>query len=276
MSLNYVHPAIPLVTRDNNVWHQKYTTLEYLELNLPNGDRCIQRIGRFFELNPNIRSFASDTISLWNIRQAFKESLVQLDDLAITGRAKPDLLSLLNELHGKGFYKRLHLYSANCTDIDLISNLNGLIKLHYDTFGIANMERLEPLILAGIKELATEYLLRADTENLAKSLVSLERLCIGKCNYNELIPFIRHSKFLKKIGIHYYNEYVIDLKAWNEERKKLIGNERVTSKLLVYMQAGAYSKFKWANKETSLTFIELRRRHSFQWGHHFASIEDRY
>lgn len=188
-----------------------------------------------------------------------------------------DAVSLLNELYCKGLYKRLHVYSADESDIDIFSKLNGLSKLHYSRIDVVAVQGIKPTILGGLKELAFEASLSsssADMEKLAKSLVNLERLCIYKGGYNEILPFIQYSKFLKKIRIDEYDGDALDLKALNETRKKMIEKVRgcKLNKLMVFMGEQSYLKFKWANRETNLDFIEFRRRDSYDWGHHFAFI----
>lgn len=164
---------------DNIVcWLQNYPKLEHFELNL-NRAIIINDIGRFFERNSNILSFATTSEFFWANREMF----------AILGRIDKNMFLLLTKLYNKNFYKRLYMYLTDDSDMSHISKVNGLKKLYIIELNTDNLQGFH-IDLAGLEELAFEMTSLPNTEKLAKDLVNVERIHIYQGGYDHIIPFI--------------------------------------------------------------------------------------
>lgn len=250
-----------------NEWlHHSYPTLERLELDLPNCN-AIKELKEFFELNVQIRSFATNVEFLYKNRSLITASKVKLDDLAIVGQVNDNMHALLDDFHRQGIFKRLHLYNskANQGYIDRIASLDGLEKLFIGSVTHPS-RRLNCMDLTNLKELALYTAHIVCTSDLASGLFNLKRLYIREANAKDITPFIQLSPRLKSIKIPIYDD-VVDMVAWNQERNKLFGATKVT----IFLPEICYLKHKWANakKRQQLNMVEIRRAESYNWLHHF-------
>lgn len=206
-----------------------------------------------------------------------------LDNWMIESNVKLDLLyiyiycrkiisricKLLNTLHEKGFYKRLHLYTGvdfECDDIIMneFATLRALEMLYLiDLRGNMNISPFPQL-----KEFRMYCLIDSpDTEILAKLFVNIEKIYSVYSNFEFILPFLLHSKKLKELRVYcprywqssqkLFNEdnYVINLEALNRERSKCNGSSKVT----IFTEEKAYLNTKYAKMRTNYEFIELKR-----------------
>lgn len=269
----------------NNDWLlRKYPTLEHLELidiyELRNNE-----LKTFFELNPNVRSFSTDSVSFEENLHFFLSTDVKLNKLAIeysSRNVSDNVHDLLAQLYEKGCFKTLYIYSA----CDLQANLDQFLSktlssavesLHLDISWRWYDEFHIDVCLKNLKVLAVDNLDKvADIENLPSKLPNIEKIYFIYTNSKEILPFIRKSPKLKTILLkrRYYAAEFPDLIQMNQERKKLAGARKVA----IYLCENNFLASKWGIKKTNLEMIELRRFESFEWNYlnshfrHYHSI----
>lgn len=192
----------------------------------------------------------------------------ELDQDTLTTQS---LCSLLNQLHERGFYKRLHLYIPSIIErnSEYVAGLRGLEKLCIKEFS----ESHSLAHLNGLKELAIlDGANPHDMEILAYPNVNLQYLFIRNASYADLLPFVRRSVHLKCIKVFpkdksSFNGDILNLVQLNKERSKL-ENAR---KAIIYVPDNVFLTTKWAinSGNTKLRFIEMRRSDSYEWDHHY-------
>lgn len=198
------------IAYNRGTWLQRnYPKLEHLELTLHN-KFIFNELKPFFELNPNIQSFATSCHCIWMTRNMLLKLKTQLHSLEIKKfdyefygsdeeHGKP-VFRLLNQLFEHGFYKQLHFYvpKLDYKLSDQLVALNGLTKLTIEQFTkccdlrqLRKLKELNILDCSKVTQLAM----------LANNLVSLERLYLQNATYNDILPFIRHSTNLKHFKV---------------------------------------------------------------------------
>lgn len=268
-----------IIDETGNPWLlQHYPTLEHLQLTTRYPFR-IHELSGFFRRNPNMRTFSTSVRCLWENRHELLECGTKFEQLEIQmlDNFYRDLIDvrsicdLLNQLHARGFYNRLHLYvkRADQKCSEHIVSLHGLESLSIRQFGechkLAQLTDLKELtILDGTKA--------TDVDTLANGLDNLERIFIQNATYNQMIPFICRSTKLNKFKIfpkdeNCFNAGIICLPFLNREREKLDGARKVT----VYVPDNVFLKTKWATKngEINFTSVEMKRADSYEWNHHY-------
>ncbi|XP_055310988.1 uncharacterized protein LOC129573876 [Sitodiplosis mosellana] len=243
---------------------QNHPTLQHLALNGHITFRNDQ-LKDSLENNPNIRSLQITAKLLWETRDSILNSDVELDDLAIvlSDNSNDDILSLLTDLHGRGFYRRLHLRSYRVPPVDRLLSLQGLVALYFSPIFFRG-EKIELPPLVNIRELGfyvhwgTSRNNGVNTIALASRLMNLERLFIARPNFEDLLPFIRRSINLKYVEIYLFKGKVLEIYALNKERKKVEGARKVT----IYVDEDVYLATKSAKAETLLGLIEIKRKES--------------
>lgn len=140
------HDKSVIIGTDNRWLYRKYKSIENLEL-IEIHKMNENELELFFQRNPNIRSFSTDTKSLWDNRQTFIKTGITLETLAvdifqtITFDHNNDPLSmvdyiyyLLDELYKQGSYKHLHLYMVflNQMFVQQFFSLNAIEVLNGD------------------------------------------------------------------------------------------------------------------------------------------------
>lgn len=268
-----------IIDETGNAWLlQHYSTLEHVQLTTRYPFR-IHELSGFFERNANIRSFSTSSRCLWENRNELLVSPAKFQRLEIQMldnfyRDLIDIRSicdLLNQLHARGFYNRLHLCVKRVDQkwSDQIIGLKGLENLSIRHFGECHkLTQLTQLIDLIILDGGTA----TDMDTLANGLRNLERVFIQNVTYNQMIPFIRRSKKLNKFKVipkedACFNGGVIKLATLNREREKLTDARKVT----VYVPDNVFLKTKQAmkNGEINLHFIEMKRASSYEWDQHY-------
>lgn len=257
----------------NIKWLKKvYPKLEHLEI-YQIGFK-VDQLKKFFERNHSVRSFSVDANCLWQNEESIVGANVELDDLIVDIYGWEfrieSINSLLNRLHERGFYKRLHLY-APYTDqptTEQITCLPGLVKIYLSNYiayaiFLPQLNHLKELSFRSCPEFF-------ETEILASKFDSLERVFFEQANLDDIIPFVHRLAKLEKINVdHFKNETklntILDLKAMNDEREKLFDAQKVT----IFVEEKVYLDTKWALTDINLSLIELKRSESFEWNHHF-------
>lgn len=260
--------------------NRKYPTLEYLKLESLSS-KLIRGIAMFLELNPNIRKFAITSITLWENRDQFMSANIKLDELAIEVHCFDivewkTICDLLNELHKRGFYRKLQLYLVGTSGIqnreliDQLTNVNELIKVLFFFFS-------DPFALSPLKNLEEIYVDRskyiADLEILPYNLINFKRIHFYAASIDDIMPLIKRSVKMQRIkvdilegGVHFNeNTKVIDLLTLNRTREQLTDAKKMT----LYVTDRIYLATKWAMKGTDFGFIRLKRLSSYEWHHDF-------
>lgn len=258
---------------------QAYPKLEHLEL-IPFKKLQIDELSTFFAYNSKVRSFSTSGQCLWVNRNILLLSAAKLDTLEIRmievkmspsdefGVAETRLqaiCTLCNQLHERGFYRRLHVYindDEQIPSIDALATVAGLEKLcirkfkkDYSFVPLANVREL--VIWEGAKNI--------DLEALAQKCVKLERLYFGSHTIDHLLPFIRRSVKLNKVKAFskIKTNFSIAIANLNAQREKLTG----AHKLIIYVPDNIFLATKWAaqNGDINLSLVELRRGDSYEF-----------
>lgn len=251
-----------IIIGDGNDWLQrKYPTLENIELTelyKLNGNE----LKTFFVLNPNVRTFSTDSPSLWENRETFLTCDVKLDKLAVEFTSKDvavSVVDLLVELFERGFFKRLHVYSAFGSQRHLERMLSlplaqSLEMLHINQHDFANDVCLENVTVLG----NSNYF---HLENLPEKLPNLERVYFYEISTDDILPLIKYSPKLRTIkifrligGTFYKNHF--DLSVYNMERAKLKGARKVTIYIDEYFVMQPHMDYK---------LVKLERFDWFDW-----------
>lgn len=270
-----------LLSRYRTWLKQTYPTLQSFGI-FPSLDikSCLE-IPIFLELNPNIRTFETSSRYIWEYRDSLLTANVKLDNLLIQD-SRVDIgtiCGLLNELHERGFYKRLHFhyydgihrcsYPFSQQKIDQLASLEALVTLHLDcerkNITLSALKNLEELYVDNSKYIT-------DLSATATNLRNLKEIYFYQTSFDDIRTFIHRSMGLRKITLHKptYSYYVyrysdyepIDIVTLNIDRMKLPNAMKTT----IYVEDGMFLAIKWAHKETDLSLIRLKRIDSFRCG----------
>lgn len=173
-----------------------------------------------------------------------------------------DLIDILNELHKKGFYKKLLVYSFEKLSTAQLLGLPGKIYLVIDT----RTKLMKYPVLPNVMGLEIRNHCDMETSKfnmnaLAKSFVNLNTLNIYSECVDDLLPFIRQSVKLKNVtfrecGQKEHEETLhCNISALNGERKKLKGACKVT----IHVDEDIYLVTKWGKVGTALDLVEIKR-----------------
>lgn len=274
--------------RIENQWLlNEYPKLEYLEI-IPKYTFQIDELNGFFERNPNVKGFSTDSQCLWKNRKQLMKSSASLDLLEVKESLElldeddddendgeeltmQSLCKLLNQFHERGFYKRLHFFIHKFDEEKSyqLTLVKGLVKVHIKKF----TKTYSLPLLTSLKELAIHNGANVNDMNiLANSLVHLQRLYLNDVSIDYLMPFIRQSSNLKKIKILpkcdvHFNGGTLKPITLNREREKLADARKVT----IYVPDHVFLRTKWAhnNGDTNLNLVEMKRCDSIEWDDHF-------
>lgn len=242
---------------------QHYPHLEDVHLG-PRRYHKINELRTFLQNHPNIQSFSTSSKCLWANRHDLLDSHIELDILNIRITTFGDIKecgTLLNELYENGFYKQLHL-NMDFLDqqiCDVLTSMRRLVKLkiqHLDNiFNLPTLSSLKELeVPSGVNALS---IIR-----LATGLVNLEGLYIRNVTCNDILPFIQHSKKLRKIQA-YLRDDILPLRLYNNERATLYG----ACKMKIFVNDDVFLKTRWSirNGKTDLDFVEMKRMGSHNY-----------
>lgn len=246
---------------------QKYPKLQSFKMTI-----AFKKILPFLELNPNIQNFETNTNYIWEYRDSLLTTNVKLDTLlVIEYKIEIGMIcNLLNELHKRGFYKKLkfHSYGPGSYDndhsqqkVDHLATLESLVSLrlniYFTTISLSALcNSLEEMYI-------DNALYISDLSFIANNLINLKQIHFGDACLRNIHPFIFRSLNLEKIVFYdkncIYGTY-FDIYALNIERKKLPNAKKIT----IYVNEQVYLATKWAFKNTDLSLIRLKRIESFQ------------
>lgn len=269
-------PESIIIGSDNDWLLRKYPTLEHFKL-AQRRPFQLDALTNFLERNTNIKKFSTYTYFFWENRERLSQANVELDDLALCAIFEKiedfhPLIHLLNELHARGFYKRLHFSHNRCeqTLIDQLTSAKELVTL-YLMYG-ANV-RLSGL--TNVEDLFYEDSSRInDLEEMATKLNKLERIRFSIAQPGPIKMLVCKAASLKTIIVYSFwaqtygnkqwatldqiqlgNLPIFDLRQLNEERGKLPNARKVR----LYVEETVYLATKWAIKETNFGFVRMLR-----------------
>lgn len=260
----------PFVDAPNQWLCRQYPLLEHFKLVLQE-DCIVDELKEFLELNPNLRSFSTDSQRLFDVCDQLYESSSKLDVFKVKNDDMIDFTTTCNiikKLHAQGFYNRLHIEVDECSDECSIglASLPNLEKLCIKKF--MGVHRLSTLI--ALKELAIlKNVNTVDMDILANLLRGLQRVFLFGASYADILPFVKCSADLKKIKVYpkdeaSFKDGILNLHALNKERAKLPGARKV----MIYVPDKMFMKTKWEIKDgnVDLDFIEMQRYDLWSWG----------
>lgn len=253
----------------------RYPVLEHLHWTQTKDVGIINELKTFFEINPQVRSFATNVQTLWANRHIFQESSIELDDLTIEvdeedgdKRVEATIYDLLQRLHEHGVYKRLHFHlkSFNQQTLNEMIPLKSLKSLCLN-YNYENDENVALPQWMDLMELKVSF--HFDLSNmhvLAHQHKNLKRIKLYTINLSDFFELIRHSVHLTKAKVKHIDGFdILDLAVLNKERECLKGAERLT----IYLPEEIYLATKWAMNGVTFSLIDIRRESSHEWGHHF-------
>lgn len=265
-----------LIGSSNNWLHRNFSTLEHFEVRSC-GNRSLEELKTFLELNPNIRKLAINSTCFKINKNTLLATDAKLNNLAIDYDPSPwtdnTFYTTLNELLHRNFYKRLHFYCRYPYGLyngDRLDSLNAYVKLHIITAGFP----IDLSIARDLEELCIPNISHIINLDMLCNLKKLERISMYHAKSDDILPFITSAKQLRKIkisqfhsGLHFNRKSnILDLIAFNEERKKLDNAIKVT----IYAEENVYLATKRAMGLNELTLIDLKRIDSFDCDHDFS------
>lgn len=247
--------------KNNNWLLQKYRKLEHVSLMIyddielySNLESCAE-LKIFLEQNPTIQTIEILGNILLKIKEIFMTANATIDQLNIFCSKSMDcegLRVLLNDLHGRCFYKRLHLLgSFHQTFVDLLRNLHPVEKL--------TILRIEADIacpaMKNVKELHGDNCEKFDV--IFKCAVNVERVVWKQLGFDQILLLVSSLVCLREIELkqRLMLRGVFDILVLNKAREKLIG----ACKVIIYVPDPEYLPTKWAFGHLELNLIELRR-----------------
>lgn len=259
-----------LIGTSNQWLLQRYPRLENVILN-PNHNLQINELKTFLEINSMILRFSIDSNFLIANEGAFNTNSLDILAVKFDRRANLELcFNKLNELHARGFHKRLHVDCSDCilsqSDVDRMASIAGFVKLTVtmyrpdpqQTITFGNLQKLEQLDI--IRTRIT------DSNNLANKLINLQRLVLSDALPEDIFNFTSRSVKLNTIVVccdsfHFSPNLILDLSALNKQRAQLAGAHKIN----IYVREKIYLATKWAMKQTMFEFIEMKRIESHNW-----------
>lgn len=271
-----------LNNRRNSWLLQTYPKLFHLELS-PRYSLEIHEMKSFFELNPNVTSFTTNSHCLWANKDSLFGTTIKLNSLEIKHFESDyhfhyaervsitSMRQLLNQLHNEGFYKRLHLYvkSIDQPNSCELALLNGLEQLT-----IGHLEKSHNLCsLENLKELSIYDCSNATDFEILAIRLKLEKVYLCKAKYEHLLSFVRHSVKLNTIKISFNADHfdgALNLSFLNKQRKQLTNARMV----IIYVDDNIFLATKWAtrNSDGDLDLVEMRRANALCWDFDYSSI----
>lgn len=273
-----------IIIGTGNDWLLKeYPSLQHLELTdlyeFKNND-----LKMIFQQNANIRSFSTDAKTLLINRHNFLSSNIKFKKLAVDFHhpknidtdAEPIfivnlLYNLLIELHEKGLYEILHIYTTFVDRNNCMQKLFSLKPLEMLSVFVISIEN--PLMKLRELDINKGSDIN-DLESFPTKVPELEQIYFSEASADDILPFIRQSRKLKIMKIDflldgtYLENGILDLMALNKEREKLVK----ARKIMLYINETVFLATKWVQKEMNLKMIEFRRGESFE----FEKLNSRY
>lgn len=269
----------------NNKWmHRQIPKLERFDLRNEIEHRFtettprIDELKTFLEINPNVRTFSVTADCLWTNQESFLNSTISLDELLVCVNKKLKLTAfygLLNDLHDRGFHKRLQLsflFKENQEDIGKLDTLKKLEKLDVSTsnyrISLAAFSHLKELHINKSQEIV-------DLESPPYIDLQIQRIWIGFAAFRHILLLVRKIVGLKKLRIAYFEDgaqfnlpgNLLDVDALNKEREKLRLDrviENDVSQVTIYVREPVFIATKWTINGRKFDLVRLQRYESYE------------
>lgn len=223
--------------------------------------QCTTELLTFFQQNPSIRIFSTNSTFLAMCRPFMLGSNIKFDRLNIyMNKHLKFNCQLANDFHRYEFYQHLHLY-CNQEEFfgdQLLSEFHDLEKLHVLTlcegFSIPAVESIKDVSIGMFYLLPSEF-----PELMATKFSNLRRIDIQFAHLRDVQTFIRYSAKLEEIKLWRLTvdnpdePKISDFIALNEERKKLPQARKVT----IFINEPHFLKLKFmGNIDSSLIAVK--------------------
>lgn len=238
---------------------EHYPTLEHIELERVEDDddttTTMENVNLklFLEKHSKLNRFTADFDHLWANRDSLMQSNVKLEALKVDFCAarvpSGEIVNFFKALYDRGFYKRLFVSVSLLGDMDVSDAfyaLPAMEKLLLKSFDW----NLDFSRLSHLNELVC-YTAETAWEKVARNLIHLERLYIRNATVDQLIPFARHSRYLKEMIID--RAAPTDFTAFNEARMKFGRHMSIDLREQEYLPA------KWNAKNVELNHLKIAR-----------------
>lgn len=238
-----------IIGATEHVWFSKnYPALEHLAYEDAENIQ-IDELKVFLEKHPKLKCFEIDARMLWANRDLLNETNIQLDVFGISFYFENGTVPVIQifdfakTLYERGFYKvlRLKFIDYAIDDIDIAT-----LTTVYASSGLINVQKLH---IDSVKESADKL------EFLAKNLMKLDFLTFNDATFDQILPFIRHSKCLKTIKICALSETFFDTFTLNEEREELENAVHTT----IYLPDDVYLTEIGKSKNLNLKHVKILR-----------------
>lgn len=261
-----------MIIGTGNEWLlREYPILEHFEINIRSPCKeqlqCAELL-IFFERNPNIRIFSTDSAFLLLSNQFLLESNIRLDRLNILILHNLNIIcNLTNVLYAQQIYKKLRLYGGSRAvfrdEAQYLSEFCNLEKLYLDSlpedYPLPLIESVKELSISVYSDLPSHIPLL-----MATNFCNLRRITMSFANLLDILPFIRYARELEEIRIGELDlespekPNIRDFIALNEEREKLDQARKVT----IFFIERYFLEYKWMGK-LNFSMINLKRAESF-------------
>lgn len=246
-----------------------YPTIEHIAVeswsSLDEPLQCTTELLTFFQQNPNIRIFSTNSTFLAMCHQFMLDANIKFDRLNIyMNRNLHFNWVLANDFYQRSFYKQLHLYSnqEEFFQDQLLSAFCSLEKLHLfalpEGFPIPVVESITDLSIGMFYLLPSEY-----PKLFAENFTNLQRIEVQNAHMHDMQTFICHSTKLQEVKIWKLlvdnpdEPLINDFVAFNEERKKLAHAHTVT----IYISEQHFLRLNFGRK-FNLSLIKVNRLES--------------
>lgn len=185
----------------------RYPTLKHIAIEswspLDEPLQCATELLTFFQQNPNIRIFSTNSAFLAMCHRFMLDSNIKFDrlDICMNKNLKFNW-NLANDFYQRGFYKQLHLYSnqEEFFQDQSLSAFCNLEKLHLfslpEGFPIPVVESITDLSIGGFYLLPSEF-----PKLFATNFINLRRIDIQHAHLRDIRTFVCHSAKLREIKI---------------------------------------------------------------------------
>lgn len=178
---------------------------------------------------------------------------------------RANLFKLLQKLHRRGFYQRLHLFTPNL--YPAMTSLPSLETLYFQDVLDSMLTRYEIVLtpFSGLKELKLNFSNVIWDMNTLIGLKKLEQIHFYNTDLKELSPFIKQLPNLKLVKIDHFSivgfDNVFFVSTWNKEREKLEKAKKVT----IYFEEKFFMTLKTVVGLTKLNLVECKSAESREW-----------
>lgn len=251
--------------KPDGVWTRQYIpTLSHLEIhgNAPNESG----VYTFLRANRHVKTLAINSNALLSTIQ---HNGLKLDELRISyslinGDTCNELIALNQNGHVKQFKAKISVFNQKTMEsVEKIRCLTSLeMSVYIEIPNMSCFRNLKKLVIVYWKWLSSQ-----NAENLYPSLNNLEELYLHGNSILDVMPLARRLPNLRIIGIigiieiiekpnlQYKSHQIFNLKALNDERKRL-ENAR---KLIIYLNDAAYRQIRWTSIDLFQKMVEVRR-----------------